>query len=305
MTRLGIWCIYVCIQFMNGGDKMLKIQNISKQLEGFQLYDINFELPKGYIMGLIGENGAGKTTLLNLILGLYKPTKGTITIDGMEYENHEKEIKNLLGYVLVDDIFPGEMTLLENAKMYGKYYENYETSIFLQYCQRLQLVETKKYKQLSKGEKLKFQFAFALSHQPKLLILDEPTANFDPDFRKEFLSILAEFVSHGEKSVLLATHITEDLDRIADYVTFLHKGEVKFSMDRKTLEQSYRLVSGEDYKINLINKERIIFKEKGKYGSKALVMHRRFSNYSDGVEVETPSIEDIMYYMLKGEKSSW
>ena len=290
---------------MNGGDKMLKIQNISKQLEGFQLYDINFELPKGYIMGLIGENGAGKTTLLNLILGLYKPTKGTITIDGMEYENHEKEIKNLLGYVLVDDIFPGEMTLLENAKMYGKYYENYETSIFLQYCQRLQLVETKKYKQLSKGEKLKFQFAFALSHQPKLLILDEPTANFDPDFRKEFLSILAEFVSHGEKSVLLATHITEDLDRIADYVTFLHKGEVKFSMDRKTLEQSYRLVSGEDYKINLINKERIIFKEKGKYGSKALVMHRRFSNYSDGVEVETPSIEDIMYYMLKGEKSSW
>ena len=284
---------------------MLKIQNISKKLDGFQLYDINFELPKGYIMGLIGENGAGKNTLLNLILGLYKPTKGTITIDGMEYENHEKEIKNLLGYVLVDEIFPGEMTLLENAKMYGKYYENYETTIFLQYCQRLQLVETKKYKQLSKGEKLKFQFAFALSHQPKLLILDEPTANFDPDFRKEFLSILAEFVSDGEKSVLLATHITEDLDRIADYVTFFHKGEVRFSMDRKTLEKSYRLVSGEDYKINLINKERIIFKEKGKYGSRALVMHRRFSNYSDGVEVETPSIEDIMYYMLKGEKSSW
>ena len=132
---------------------MLKIQNISKKLDGFQLYDINFELPKGYIMGLFGENGAGKTTLLNLILGLYTPTKGTITIDGMEYENHEKEIKNLLGYVLVDEIFPGEMTLLENAKMYGKYYENYETTIFLQYCQRLQLVETKKYKQLSKGEK--------------------------------------------------------------------------------------------------------------------------------------------------------
>ena len=290
---------------MNGGDKMLKVQDISKKLEGFQLYDINFELPKGYIMGLIGENGAGKTTLLNLILGLYKPTKGTITINGMEYENHEKEIKNLLGYVLVDDIFPGEMTLLENAKMYGKYYEKYETDIFLQYCKRLQLEEAKKYKQLSKGEKLKFQFAFALSHQPKLLILDEPTANFDPEFRKEFLSILAEFVSDGEKSVLHATHITEDLDRIADYVTFLHKGEVKFSMDRKTLEKSYRLVSGEDYKINLINKERIIFKEKGKYGSKALVMHRRFSNYSDGVQVEIPGIEDIMYYMLKGEKSSW
>ena len=290
---------------MNGGRKMLKVQNILKKLDGFQLYDINFELPKGYIMGMVGENGAGKTTLLNLILGLYKPNQGTIMIDGMEYENHEKEIKNLLGYVLVDDIFPGEVGLLENAQMYGKYYKNYDTQIFLQYCERLQLVETKKYKQLSKGEKLKFQFAFALAHQPKLLILDEPTANFDPEFRKEFLSILSEFVSDGEKSVLLATHITEDLDRIADYITFIHKGKLQFSMDRKKLEQSYRLVSGEDYKINLINKERVIYREKGTYASKALVTHKRFSSYSEGVTIEVPSIEDIMYYTLKGEKSSW
>lgn len=184
---------------------MLKLNNVSKKFPNFSLQDISFELPKGYIMGLIGENGAGKTTILNHILGLYQPNSGTITIDGMTYREQEKQIKNRLGYVLTDEIFGGELTLVENANMYGKYYEHYKQPIFHEYCRRFQLEETKKFKHLSKGEKLKFQFAFALSHQPKLLVLDEPTANFDPDFRKEFLQILTEFVSDGEKSVLLAT----------------------------------------------------------------------------------------------------
>ena len=256
---------------------MLEIQGLEKKLEGFTLQDVNIKLPKGYIMGLIGENGAGKTTLLNLILGLYKPTKGQIIIDGMTYENQEKEIRNLLGYVLVDDVFSGEMKLIDQADMYGKYYENYDRTLFLDYCKRFELEEKKKYKKLSKGEKLKFQFAFALAHKPKLLILDEPTANFDPEFREEFLKIITEFVADGENSVLLATHMTEELDRIADYVTFLHKGKVKFSVDRSELEKKYRLVSGEDYKINLIKKERVIHKEKGKYATTALVEHTNHS----------------------------
>ena len=283
---------------------MLKLNHVSKKFPNFSLQDISFELPKGYIMGLIGENGAGKTTILNHILGLYQPNSGTITIDGMTYREQEKQIKNRLGYVLTDEIFGGELTLVENANMYGKYYENYKQPIFQEYCRRFQLEETKKFKHLSKGEKLKFQFAFALSHQPKLLVLDEPTANFDPDFRKEFLQILTEFVSDGEKSVLLATHITEDLDRIADYITFLHKGKIKFSMDKETLETTYMLVSGLDYKINLINKKEIIYKEEGKYASRALVYYKKRYLENDGLTVEVPSIEDIMYYILKGEKES-
>ncbi len=281
---------------------MLEIQGLEKKLEGFTLQDVNVKLPKGYIMGLIGENGAGKTTLLNLILGLYKPTKGQIFIDGMTYENQEKEIRNLLGYVLVDDVFSGEMKLIEQADMYGKYYENYDRALFLDYCKRFELEEKKKYKKLSKGEKLKFQFAFALAHKPKLLILDEPTANFDPEFREEFLKIITEFVADGEKSVLLATHMTEELDRIADYVTFLHKGNVKFSVDRSELEKKYRLVSGEDYKINLINKARVIHKEKGKYATTALVEHTNHSFYSNDLEVNVPGIEDIMYHIIKSEQ---
>lgn len=281
---------------------MLEIQGLEKKLEGFTLQDVNIELPKGYIMGLIGENGAGKTTLLNLILGLYKPTKGQIIIDGMTYENQEKEIRNLLGYVLVDDVFSGEMKLIEQADMYGKYYDNHDRTLFLEYCKRFELEEKKKYKKLSKGEKLKFQFAFALAHKPKLLILDEPTANFDPEFREEFLKIITEFVANGENSVLLATHMTEELDRFADYITFLHKGNVKFSVERSELESKYRLVSGEDYKINLIKKERVIHKEKGKYATTALVEHTNHSFYSPELDINVPSVEDIMYHMIKSEQ---
>lgn len=282
---------------------MLKVQGLTKKLDGFSLQDINIDLPKGYIMGLIGENGAGKTTLLNLILGVYKPTKGQIWIDGMEYETEEKKIRNLLGYVLVEDVFTNEMKLIEQADMYGKYYDNYDRKLFLDYCKRFQIDEGKKYKKLSKGEKLKFQFAFALSHKPKLLILDEPTANFDPEFREQFLKEITEFVSDGEKSVLLATHMTDELDRIADYVTFLHKGKVKFCLDRSELEKKYRLVSGENYKINLINKDRIIHREKGKYATVALVEHTGHAFYSADLEVTVPSIEDIMYHCIKGEEN--
>lgn len=282
---------------------MLEIQGLEKRLEGFMLQDINIKLPKGYIMGLIGENGAGKTTLLNLILGLYKPTEGRIIIDGMTYETQEKKIRDQLGYVLVEDVFAGEIKLIDQADMYGKYYSNYDRELFLEYSKRFRLEEKKKYSKLSKGEKLKFQFAFALSHKPKLLILDEPTANFDPEFREEFLKIITDFVADGEGSVLLATHMTEDLDRIADYVTFLHQGKVKFSLERSELENKYRLVSGEDYKINLMNKSRIVYKEEGKYATTVLVEHTNHSFYSNDLDVTVPSIEDIMYYIIKsGQK---
>lgn len=281
---------------------MLQVRNLSKTMSGFQLRDISFQLPKGYIMGLIGENGAGKTTLINCILGLYKQSGGAIEIDGLTYQKQEKQIKNEIGFVLNEDFFHGELTVLSNAQINGKYYTNYRDELFLEYCNRFDLQNNQKYKRLSKGEKLKFQFAFALAHQPKLLVLDEPTANFDPDFRKEFFKILTEFVADGEKSVLLATHLTEDLDRIADYITFLHKGTLLFSMDREALEKKYRLVSGEKYLIKQMDKERIIYQEDGKYGMKALVLHRKYTPYREELTVEVPSVENIMYYTLKGEK---
>lgn len=283
---------------------MLHVEHVSKKLGDFCLKDISFHLPKGYIMGLVGPNGAGKTSLFYLMLGLYAMDEGKILIDGQDVERQEELAKDEIGFVLEEELFSGQLSLKANANLYGKYYSHYEEALFLQYCHQFSLNPEKKLNKYSKGEKLKFQFAFALSHYPKLLVLDEPTANFDPKFRDGFFQILTGFIQDGEHSVILATHLTEDLDRIADYVTFLNQGRQEFFMDREALENSYRLVKGEDYKINLMPKDSIIYKEKGSYGTKALVKNNRWSEYDRELFVSVPSIEDIMYFILKGEKGN-
>jgi len=282
---------------------MVKVTDVKKKLGGFYLQDISFSLPEGYIMGLVGKNGAGKSTMLKLLSGLYHQDSGEITLFGTTYSRDEKKIKNNIGFVLSEEgIFLGEMSLLENARMYGRYYENYREDMFRDYCLAFGLKEEQKKKKLSTGEYLKFQFAFALSHQPKLLLLDEPTANFDPEFRGRFLHIITDYIKDGKHSVILATHLTSDLDKIADYITFLDRGKLLFSMDRETLNKSYRMVAGEEYKVNLLPKENIIYKEKGEFATKALVKHGRWSLYDRALDVAYPTLEELMYYLLKGKK---
>lgn len=279
---------------------MIKFTEVHKQLGNFRLNDLNFELPKGYVMGLIGENGAGKTSMLNLILGLYQPDCGRIQMFGSCYQDDERGIRNKIGYVLADeDLFSSNTKLVDLANMYGRYYVNYNEKIFTDYCADFCLDLQKRWKQLSKGEKLKFQFAFALSHAPKLLVLDEPTANFDPEFRELFFHNITDFISNGEHSVILATHQLQDLDRIADYITLLHKGSLVFSCEKELLIDRFRLVKGEDYKVSLLKTERVIYKEKGEYMTSALVRHRRIDTYDSRLSVNIPSLEEIMYYFMK------
>lgn len=282
------------------GQNMIIADKVSKKLGSFTLKDISFQLPKGYIMGLIGPNGAGKTTLIHLLVDLYTPDAGTIMIDGIPTAQDKKEIKNKVGVVLTEQLFTGELTLLENGDMYGKYFAEYDREVLLQYCTRFRLEPDKKLKRHSKGEQLKFQLAFALAHNPSLLILDEPTANFDPEFREEVFHILSSFIADGEHSVLLATHVTEDLDRIADYIVFLDKGELVFAMDKESMYERYRLVEGENYKINLLPQDRIIYREKRDYSTRALVRHRSHIPYDREMTVTIPTIEDIMYGIVKG-----
>lgn len=277
---------------------MVTLKNVSKKWDGFCLKQLSMELPKGYIMGLIGLNGAGKTTVLHLLLHLYFPDEGEILFCGKSFEKDEVWIKNQLGFVLSEDLFAGELTLLENADLYGKYYENYEKAIFIDYMQMFALDMNKKLKLQSKGEKLKFQFAFALSHKPKFLLLDEPTANFDPAFREQFLHLVTDFVADGEHSVILATHLTSDLDQIADYLLFLHKGEVLLCDERESILDGYRVICGERYKVRLLPKEKRIFEEEGAYGCRALVRHSRLNRYAEELEVRRPTIEELMYYLV-------
>ncbi len=282
---------------------MVKIEKVNKTLGEFKLKDISFELPKGYIMGLIGPNGAGKTSLIHLILGLYEPDSGDIRVDGRDYNSGEVDVRHITGTVLLEDLFYKNMKLIDNGYEYGRFFKDYNENTLRTYLERFNLNPESKYGKLSKGEKIKFQFAFALSHNAKLLVLDEPTGNLDVNFRKEFFKILKEFIADGERSVILASHITEDLDKIADYILYLEDGEIIFSGDIETLRDSYRLLTGEEYKLKLLQEERVIYIEPGNYGSRALVHHKARYTYDDSLTVATPTIEELMYFTTKRSKS--
>lgn len=276
---------------------MVVIKGLEKRLNNTKiLKNVSFSLPKGYIMGLIGPNGAGKTTLLHVILGLYGADEGEVSVFG-RYPHSDGSVRDDIGFVLSEELFNDNLTLIGNAKMYGRYYSSFSVDAFSGYCDRFGLRKTKKLSAHSRGEKLKFQLAFALSHSPKLLVLDEPTASFDPEFRELFRSLITDFISDGEHSVILSTHVTEDLDRIADYVTILDKGTVVLSMDRESLEDSCRLITAAESDVKLIPKEIIIGMEKGAFGTRLLVRHYSGADYH-GLPADLPSIEEILYFSL-------
>lgn len=279
---------------------MLEVTNVSKKRGSFSMENISFQLPDGYIMGLVGANGAGKTTLMKLLLGLFSPDSGTIRIDGQEYAAAEHSIREEIGYVLQEELFDSTLTAWENVDYYGYYYEKYDKELCRKYMEEFELDGSRKYKVFSKGEKLKLQLAFALAHQPKYLIMDEPAGNFDPDFVQIFNRLLTEFVSDGTHSVLISTHQTESLERVADYITFLQKGELLFSENIEALHSRYKMIRGESYKIKLLPEERIIYMEEGEYGAKALAKNSRIHPFDSALVVENATIEEMMYFITKG-----
>lgn len=279
---------------------MIQITKMTKRIGSFSLGPISLELPDGYIMGLVGVNGAGKTSLLKTLLGLYRPDDGQILIDGRSYDTDEHSIREDIGFVLTEDIFETNVKIGQNVDYYGKYYSRYDAALCRQYLEEFELDVNKRSQQLSRGEKLKLQFAFALAHQPKYLIMDEPAGNFDPEFGSLFYRKLVEFVSDGAHSVLLSSHQTGGMERILDYLTFLADGKVVVAESMEALHQQYKLVSGEAYKIKLIPPERIIYMEEHAYGAKALVKNNRLHPFDAQLCVEDASIEDMMYYMVKG-----
>ena len=277
---------------------MIKLEGVSKQLDKFSVKDISLTIPDGYITGLIGRNGAGKTTLFHLILGLYRPDVGSITINGMQYDDSERAIREQLGVVLQERLFENDMTLEANAQLYGQYYPTYKSNLMQELLQEFELKGDQKYKTLSKGEELKFQFAFALAHEPKILLLDEPTGNFDPEFREIFWQKLHEFIADGSHSVVLATHLTDDLDRMADYLIYMDNGKIHLAEDIETIRGNYRIIQGENYKLRRFHPDYVIALEEGNYGGKALVRHKKRFDY-DGFAVSPPTIEELMYFMEK------
>ena len=225
---------------------MLEVKNLSycllgeNQNEDFSLRDISFKLERGYIMGLLGLNGAGKSTLMNLILGVHTPDKGSITLDGRTVS--EETMQNI-ACVTDSAEFLRNRTLEENATLFGELYNNYNKERMLELLEQFGISmwdwRDKSYGELSTGQKRKFQIAFALSYKPDYLLLDEPTANLDPHDRVELMELIQTLLAEEEMGVILSTHLTEDLDRIADYICVLDKGEQILYTDRETLAEQY------------------------------------------------------------------
>lgn len=284
---------------------MLKVANVNKSFSGkaFSLNDITLELPAGYICGLIGENAAGKSTLIKVICGLYKQDDkkhGKLEINGFDLRENEAKAKESIGIILDEAIFDNSLTLEKIGRYYGEFYELYNHAKYISYLQKFHLDSSMRLKKLSKGTAIKVQLAFALSHDAKLLIFDEPTAGLDKKFREEFLNICMGLVEDGTRSVFISSHITEDLDRIADYIAYLQEGELLFFDTKENICDKFRLVSGEKYKCNLIRKERIIHIEEGEYSTTALVLNK--GTFPEELDIKVPNIKEIMYYFVKGGK---
>lgn len=288
---------------------MLKVTNLTKTISksSFKLQDISFHLPKGYICGLIGENGAGKTTLMNVITGLYKMDRvcgGEICINGHSMKEEESLAKESLGIILGDSFYDKNMNLEQIGIFYGELYREFNMEQYLSFLEQFSLDKKQKFKGLSKGMGIKVQLAFALSHNAKLFIFDEPCAGLDKKFREEFLRICVNLVSDGEKSVLISSHITEDLDRIADYIAYIQDGKMLIFDTKENLCDKFLIVKGEAYKCKLIHKAAIVYMEEGEYGASAMVINSRRYAIDDTLKTRIPDIREFMHYFVKGGKAN-
>jgi len=223
-------------------DYILEVNNLRKEFKNFTIDDISFKLEPGYIMGFIGPNGAGKSTTIKLIMNLLKKDGGEIKIFGKDHIKHEKEVKNRIGFVYDENYYYEDLTINSMKNIVASFYSNWDDDKFYQYIKEFDLNPKAKIKTLSKGMKMKFSLAVALSHNADLIIMDEPTSGLDPVFRREILDILYSVIQDDTKSIFFSTHITTDLEKVADYITFINKGKIVFSQAKDDILENYAIV---------------------------------------------------------------
>lgn len=279
----------------------LEINNLSKEFSDFKLDNVSFRLEKGMVMGLVGENGAGKTTIIRLILNAIEKNGGNIKIFGMDNCMEEVACKERIGYVADEDYLIVSSNIKNYAKAFAHIYKNWDQPLFEKYAKMWNLPPKKKFSEYSKGMKTKAMLALTLAHHPELLILDEPTAGLDPIARIEVLDILREIVGDGEKSVLFSTHITGDLDKIADCVTVLNGGKITESTEIDKVEEKYAVISGSLSALNSSNSEKCVGIRKGSQNFEALI-ERKYLGSFDGVSVRTPNIENLLTFTIWGHR---
>jgi ABC-2 type transport system ATP-binding protein len=281
---------------------VLEIKNLRKDYVDFQLKNVSFSLPQGYIMGLIGPNGAGKTTVIKLILNLIAKDDGKIQVFGRDHIEDEVAVKSRIGFVHDTPYFFEQLALKNVRATVAPFYKSWDDQLFYRLLREFDLPPKKPFRTLSRGMKMKFALAVALSHHADFIVLDEPTSGLDPVFRRELLTRLSALIQDEKKSVLFSTHITSDLERIADYITFIHNGRIVFSTAKDEVVEKWAVVKAGNDLLN--ENSRTFFKaiRIREFGFEALTSNaaearRRFAG---NAVIEKASLEDIMYYMTRG-----
>ncbi len=277
----------------------LELRDICKRYEDFTLDHVSFSVPMGSIMGLIGENGAGKSTTINLVLGLIGLDSGEIAVLGENGPAVSPKVKAQLGVVLDEAGFPDCMTARQVGKMLRLAYPNWQQKTYDGYLARFGLPPQKPLKDYSRGMKMKLGIAAALSHDAKLLILDEATSGLDPVVRDEIIDMLLEFIQDEQHAVLLSSHITSDLEKVCDYVTFIHRGKVLYSEEKDALLERMCILKCTQEQLKDIDRRAIHGVRRGAFGVEALAERDRLP---DGCVTDRATLDDIIVYVAKGER---
>lgn len=280
---------------------LLTVDNLTKTYDRFALHNISFSLPEGCITGFIGANGAGKTTTLRTILDLVHKDSGEVCVFGLDMGTDARAIKDRIGVVLDNGGFYDELSLNEMKRVIAPAYSQWSDEDFRRWLERFRLDPSQKIETLSRGMRMKFALALALSHNAELLIMDEPTSGLDPRVRQDLLRILSEFMADGGKGVFFSTHITSDLDKIADYLIMIDDGRVLFQEDKDTLLDTHRIIKGDSAALTTDTRPLFLSLEETAYGFTGLTRAPEALDAFPDALVERPTVEDIMLAYMKGD----
>lgn len=291
---------------MTNYENAIEISNLRKCYDGFTLDDISFNVPKGSIMGFIGQNGAGKSTTIRAILNITKTDGGSIKLLGMDHIRDEAQIKEQIAAVFDESPFHDSFKAKQLNILFRGLYQSWDEQKFYEYLERFQLPRNKKLGEFSKGMKMKMQIATALSHGAKLLVMDEPTTGLDPVVRNEILDIFREFLNDEDNSILLSSHITGDLDKIADCVTFIDRGKLLLTGNKDEILESHGLMKCSKEEYREIDPEDIVSTRINEYSVDVMVSDRdKMSRKYPGILIEKTNLEEILLFYVNRGKKEW
>lgn len=282
--------------------ELLEVRNVSKHYKNFRLENIDFVLPKGYIMGYVGQNGAGKSTTLNIIINICKSTEGEVYVDGVSYKDDTIHYKECIGYIGSDFYYPNNFTVKNIRGLLKNFYTTFSVEKFDKMLQKWKLSDKMKVKDFSQGMKVKLMFASVLARDTRLLVLDEATNGLDPVARAEMLKLLQEYIADGERSVIFSTHILSDLEQIADYIYFIHDGRKVLYDTKDELLENYLLVKGERRAITLQLQKELIGIVDNAYGFEAILPSDKADLLTNEFHFEKPTIDEIVIHYIKDKE---